>query len=57
MKLSLIILFLTVLLLCGVLLHAANNNRKVFKIENLKEEVTKAELKRDMEFFPNVVLL
>ena len=57
MKRSLIILFLTVLLPFGVLLRAANNNPKIIRIENVKEEVTKNEVKKDMDFLPNVVLL
>jgi len=57
MKLSLILLFLTILLLCGVLLRAANNNCKVIKMKYVKEDVTEAEVKKDMQLFPNVVLL
>lgn len=57
MKLSLILLFLTILLLCGVLLRAANNNKKLVKIENIKEEVTSIEISKDMEFVPNIILL
>jgi hypothetical protein len=57
MKLSLIVLFLTILLLCGILLRAANNNRKIIRMENVKEEVTENNLKKDMNFLPNVVLL
>ncbi|HEY6955440.1 MAG TPA: hypothetical protein VI385_09355 [Flavisolibacter sp.] len=56
MKLSLILLFLTILLLCGVLLRAANNNCKVIKMKYVQEDVTEAEVK-DMQLFPNVVLL
>lgn len=57
MKRLLIVLFLTILLPCGVLLRAANNNRKILKMENVKEEVTKTDMKKDMDFLPNVVLL
>lgn len=57
MKLSLILLFLTILLLCGVLLRAANNNCKVIKIKYVKEDVTEVEAKGDMQLFPSVILL
>jgi hypothetical protein len=56
MKLSLIVLFLTILLLCGVLLRAANNTCKVIRMKYVKEEVTKMEVKKEMEFLPNVIL-
>jgi len=57
MKPSLIVLFLTILLLCGVLLRAAGNNKKLVKTENIKEEVTAVEVKKEMNFLPNVILL
>lgn len=57
MKLSLILLFLTILLLCGVLLRAANNHCKVIKIKYVKEDVTEVEVKKDMQLFPSVILL
>jgi len=57
MKLSLAFLFLTILLLCGVLLRAANNDRKLLKIQTVKQEVIKHKQGKDMEFVPNVMLL
>ncbi|MGZ3853912.1 MAG: hypothetical protein ACXVBX_14035 [Flavisolibacter sp.] len=57
MKRSLIVLFLTILLLCGILLRAANHNCKVIRMKHVTEDVTKVEVKREMEFLPNVILL
>jgi hypothetical protein len=57
MKLSLAVLFLTILLLCAVLLRAANNNCKVIRLKRVKDEVTKVEVKKEMQFLPNVILL
>ena len=57
MKRLLIVLFLTILFPCGVLLPAANNNSKILEMENVKEEVTGTDMKKDMDFLPNVVLL
>ena len=57
MKLSLTILFLAILLLCGVLLHAANSDRKLMKIQKVKQETTSVQLANDMQLLPNVVLL
>jgi hypothetical protein len=56
MKRSLVVFFLTLLLLCAVLLRAANNNNIGFRIKKAKEEATKIEVKKDMEFVPNVIL-
>jgi len=57
MKLSLVFLFLTILLLSGVLLRAANNDRKLIKHKNVKQELTKVTVIKDMEFVPNIILL
>jgi len=57
MKLSLTILFLAILLLCGVLLHAANSDRKLMKIQKVKQETTSVQLANDMHLLPNVILL
>jgi|GEM_PF-6967669 len=57
MKLSLVLLFLTILLLCGVLLRAANNDKKVIRIQKMKQEVTSVQTTKDMELVPNVILL
>jgi len=54
-KPSLIILFLTVLLLFGFLLRAAS--KKNFTIEKTKDTVTFVEVKKDMELFPGTVFL
>lgn len=54
MKPSLIILFLTILLLCGVLLRAESNNREA----NIKkrEELKTVEIKKEMALLPNIIL-
>jgi hypothetical protein len=57
MKRSLIVLFLTILLLCGVLLRAASNNLCTTKIQHVQEDVTQSEVKTDMQFLPNIVLM
>jgi hypothetical protein len=55
MRSLLITLFLAVLLLCGMLLHAANGNKiKLFKVEKIKE-VRTTEAKREMDFLPNIL--
>ena len=57
MKLSLAILFLTILLLCGVLLRAANPERKLIRVQKPQQEVTTAKVPNDMLLLPNVILL
>ena len=57
MKLSLILTFLGIMLLCGMLLHAANNNKKQLVIEKETERVTIVEIKKDMQLVPNALLL
>jgi hypothetical protein len=57
MKLSLIVLFLTILLLCGVLLRAAGNNRCTIRTHRVQEAVTEVQVKKDMQLVPNVILL
>jgi len=57
MKLSLAILFLTILLLCGVLLRAANSNSKLTRVQKEQQEVTTVHVANDMELLPNVILL
>ncbi|MGZ3881602.1 MAG: hypothetical protein ACXVBF_09710 [Flavisolibacter sp.] len=57
MKRSLIVLFLTILLLWGVLLRAANHSCKAIRMKHVTEDVTKVEVKKEMEFLPNVILL
>jgi hypothetical protein len=47
-----------VMLLCGVLLRAANNHGSKFVNTNtVKEKITKIEVKKNMEFVPNIFLL
>jgi hypothetical protein len=57
MKLSLIILFLTILLLCGVLLRAAGNSIKTIKAEKTDEQSRQARPEKDMSFIPQLILL
>jgi len=57
MKLSLVLLFLTILLLCGVLLRAANNDRKLIRVQKINHEVTSVQITKDMQLVPNVILL
>jgi hypothetical protein len=54
MRSLLITLFLAAMLLCGMLLHAANGNKiKLFKAQKLKE-VRIFEMKKEMDFLPNI---
>ena len=48
--------FLTVLLLCGVWIHAASNRQKSFVMEP-NDAVTVVEVQKDMELVPSAVLL
>jgi hypothetical protein len=57
MKPSLIILFITILLLCGALLRAAGISRKLIRIEKVKNQTKIVEVKKDMHFIPTVILL
>ena len=57
MKLSFAILFLTILLLCGVLLRAANSDRKLIRVQKAQQEVTTAKVPNDMLLLPNVIIL
>jgi hypothetical protein len=57
MKPSLIVLFLTILLHCGVLLRAADNNRCTARTQHVQEAVTEVKVKKDMQLVPNVILL
>jgi succinate dehydrogenase/fumarate reductase cytochrome b subunit len=56
MKSLLITIFLAVLLLCGMLLHAANGIKiKLFKAQKLKEaRIT--EIKKEIDFLPNILV-
>lgn len=53
---TLIIIFLTALLLCGVLLRAADN-KAILKNNERKNELKKEALKKDMELMPGILLL
>lgn len=55
MKRSLIILFSSILLLCGVLLHAASVNKKGFAVKKANHQVNKVIVKKDMLLFPNSI--
>jgi len=57
MKRSLVLFFLTILLLCAAFLHAANNNKGHFKVKKEKKEAIKMEVQKNMEFVPNVIVL
>jgi len=57
MKPTLILLFLTILLLCGLLLRAANNSNPDIDTGKADEKVTQAEANKNMEFTPNIILL
>lgn len=57
MKLSFALFFLTILLLCGLMLRAANHDRKLIRVENVKQEITKVQVTKDMELVPNIILL
>jgi hypothetical protein len=57
MKRSKVIVFLGILLLCGILLHATSNNKPFEKLKKSKEITTKVVVKTDFEFIPGSVLL
>jgi hypothetical protein len=40
-----------------MLLRAANNDRKLIKIQTVKQEVIKHKPGKEMEFFPNIMVL
>lgn len=50
-------LFLFVTLFCGLLLHAAGHNKNPFRMKKAKEPVKNVTVKKDVVFFPNIVLL
>lgn len=52
---TLIIIFLTALLLCGVLLRAADKG--IFKNDEKRNELKKEALKKDMELMAGIFLL
>jgi hypothetical protein len=56
MKLIKVILFLSFLLLCGMLLHAASNNKPLLKFRKT-EKTTKVEVEQNLEFVPGTILL
>lgn len=56
MKPILILLFLIILLLGGIMLHAENNSKKI-GIENKVHQITTVDVKQDMQLIPNCVLL
>ena len=56
MKRSKVIVLLGILLLCGILLHAASNNKPFKKLKKAKESTTKVVVERDFEFIPGSVL-
>jgi hypothetical protein len=56
MKLVKVILFLSFLLLCGMLPHAASNNKPLLKISKA-EKSTKAEAEKDLGFVPGTIFL
>ncbi len=53
---TLIIIFFTALLLCGVLLRAADN-KQIIKNDEKKNELKKETLKKEMELMPGILLL
>lgn len=57
MKRSLIILFVSILLLCGLLLRAAGISKAPIKLPASKKEAIKIETKKAPEFIPGSVLL
>lgn len=56
MKPAVMLTFLGIMLLCGVLLHAANNNKKQLIIKKRTEDLTIVKPKKDMRLVPNVLL-
>lgn len=56
MKPAVMLTFLGIMLLCGVLLHAANNNKKQLIIKKRTEDVTIVKPEKDMRLVPNVLL-
>jgi hypothetical protein len=56
MKPVLILLFLVILLLGGMILHAESNSKKI-KIENKIHQATTVNMQQDMQLIPNCVLL
>lgn len=56
MKLTKVILFLSLLLLCGMLLRAASNNKPQSKTRK-EEKTTKAGAEKNFEFVPGTVFL
>lgn len=57
MKPSFVFILLIFMLFCDIFLHAAGNSKKQLVIENKTDKVTHAEVKNDMQFVPNVILL
>lgn len=57
MKPSLIILFLSILLLSGILLHAASNNKASAQPSKSKKETTNTAPQKNVDFIPGSVLL
>jgi hypothetical protein len=53
----LVVVFLTILLLCGVFLRAASNSVRTNRMQHTEREVMNAGVKNDMQFLPNVVLM
>ena len=50
-------MFLTFMLLCAALLHAASKKTKVIKIEKVGNEVTQVQTKKEIQIVPSVFLL
>jgi hypothetical protein len=56
MKLVKIILFLSFLLLFGMLLHAASNNKPLLKVRKT-EKTTEVEAEKNLELVPGTIFL
>lgn len=57
MKTITTLMFLTFMLLCAALLHAASKKTKVIKIEKVGNEVTQVQTKKEIQIVPSVFLL
>jgi hypothetical protein len=57
MKPSIVISFLSILLLFGLLLHASTNNKVSSKLKKTEKQSPKMEIKKDLDFIPASVFL
>lgn len=57
MKQLFAVVFLLVMPCCGLLLHAAGYNKNPFRMKKANEPVKNVTVKKDVVFFPNIVLL